>query len=185
MCLRVCVFCLGFVDGFLEEDVKCVAWPFLCEYYPHWMENNVVEFSELREFAEDELPRDVVLDNVCEGWWSETFCADFGRVRKVIEWLMTTPLTRVGIVAHWGFIRQFLNGCDFHDSIAIDNCQPIKLQLDKVVPEFENQFLIRIVPTKKGNRDNELLNELFSFYEDCQGDSTLQTTTFLGIIIQS
>eukprot|EP01129_Flabellula_baltica_P006888 TRINITY_DN2632_c0_g1_i1.p1 TRINITY_DN2632_c0_g1~~TRINITY_DN2632_c0_g1_i1.p1 ORF type:complete len:427 (-),score=65.40 TRINITY_DN2632_c0_g1_i1:35-1294(-) len=167
--------------AFEKSKTNIVAWPALSEYYPNWLENHSLNSLEVISDFVRTLPKDINLDNVEDNWWSEEYCADLSRIEEVINFIKTTPLTNVAIVSHWGFISNFFRALEYHDFVDIKNCMPISIGLLRTEPKFETQYRIRIVPARsKKNRSNFLLNEFFSFYENCQEHEVLQATSFLG-----
>ncbi len=108
-----------------ENEISCpfLAWPLCTEFHPQYPESQGRVAEELKV---DEnlisLPRfkDVCLNNVVGQWWASA--ADYSRVHAFIAWLRFTPLSRIAVVSHSGFIRAVIRAARFGGELSLRNC---------------------------------------------------------------
>ncbi len=93
------------------------------EFYPQLPE---CVGRDLKDLVQDEnllkLKRfkDIVMDNVTEGWWS--LCGDRDkRLKAFFSWIRSMPQSRIAVVCHWGFIYEMILNSENGEEWIHDN----------------------------------------------------------------
>ncbi len=106
-----------------ETSSPLLAWPMCTEFYPQYPESQGRVVDKLRmDESLTSLPRfkDMCLNNVVGEWWASA--SEYSRVYAFIAWLRFTPLSRIAVVSHSGFIRAVVKAARFGGELSLHNC---------------------------------------------------------------
>ncbi len=106
-----------------ETSSPILAWSICTEFQPQYPESQGRVVDELKaDESMTSLPRfkDLCLNNVVGKWWASA--GEYSRVHAFLAWLRFTPLSRIAVVSHSGFIRALVRAARFGGELSLHNC---------------------------------------------------------------
>ncbi len=174
-----------------EISSPLLAWPICTEFHPQYPESQGRVVEELRmDESLTSLSRfkDMCLNNVVGKWWA--LASEYSRVYAFIAWLRFTPLSRIAVVSHSGFIRAVVKAARFGGELSLHNCSWLStrwhassLQRHPLAsgetqePPARREYSIWLEPDTTVRC--ELLREMREFLEGAKKDGKLSQATFM------
>jgi hypothetical protein len=124
----------------------------------------------------------------CRRWWS--IAGDTSRVHAFLAWLRWTPLTRLAVVSHSGWIRALLRAARYGGELSLHNCSYISTRWHPWAT-YDEHSLVPGSPPKSGMEYSvwllpdssarcELLSEMGRFVAAIREDRTLRKASFMS-----
>ncbi len=174
-----------------ETSSPFIAWPLCTEFHPQYPESQGRVVDELR--VDESLTslsrfKDVCFNDVVGKWWASA--AEYSRVHAFLAWLRFTPLSRIAVVSHSGFIRAVIRAARFGGELSLHNCSWISTRWaasslqrhlcasgETQETPAQKEYSVWLEPDTTVRC--ELLSEMRRFLEGVREDGKLSQATFL------